>query len=71
VAVFISMSETNNSLSSTVIIGFSKTKRIVSKLDGLTLVGVSMLYGNISMCRFPIDSYVNAVDVSVNGKILF
>jgi hypothetical protein len=29
------------------------------------------LYGNISMCRFPIDSYVNAVGVSVNGKILF
>ena len=28
------------------------------------------LYGDISMCRFPIDSYVNAVGVSVNGKIL-
>jgi hypothetical protein len=31
----------------------------------------SELYGNISMCRFPIDSYVNAVGISVNGKILF
>ena len=27
------------------------------------------LYGSISMCRFPIDSYVFAVGVSVNGKI--
>jgi hypothetical protein len=27
------------------------------------------LYGNISMCRFPLDSQVSAVGVSVNGKI--
>ena len=27
------------------------------------------LYGNISMFGFPIHSYINAVGVSVNGKI--
>jgi len=27
------------------------------------------LYGNISMYRFPIDSGINAVGVSVKGKI--
>jgi len=26
------------------------------------------LYGNISKCGFPIDFYVNAIGVSVNGK---
>ena len=27
------------------------------------------LYGNISMCRFPVDFYVYAEGVSLNGKI--
>jgi hypothetical protein len=27
------------------------------------------VYGNISMCKFPIDSYVNVFGVSVNGKL--
>jgi len=34
----------NNSVSSTVVVGFSKTKWIVLKLAGLTLVGVCMLH---------------------------
>jgi hypothetical protein len=37
---FISRSVMNNSVSSTVIIGFSKTKRVASKLAGLALGGV-------------------------------
>jgi len=44
VAAYISRSVMNNSVSSTVIIGFSKTKLIVSKLAGLTLVVVCMLH---------------------------
>jgi hypothetical protein len=40
VAAYIRRSVMNNSASSTVIIGFSKTKLIVSKLGGLLLVGV-------------------------------
>jgi len=43
VAAYISRSVMNNSVSGTVIIEFSKTKLIVSKLAGLTLVGVCML----------------------------
>ena len=39
-AAYISRSVMSNSVSSTVTIGFSKTKLIVSKLAGLTLVGV-------------------------------
>jgi len=44
VGAYISRSVMNNSVSSTVLIGLSKTKLIVSKLAGLTLVGVCMLH---------------------------
>ena len=43
-AAYISMSVTNNNVSSTVIIGFSKTKLIVWKLARLTLVGMCTLH---------------------------
>ena len=43
-AAYVSRSVMNNNVSSIVIIGFSKTKRIVSKLTGLTLHGACMLH---------------------------
>jgi hypothetical protein len=44
VAAYISRSVMNNSVSGYVIIGFSKTKQMVSKLAGLTLVGVCVCF---------------------------
>jgi hypothetical protein len=44
VAAYISRSVMNNNVSSTVLIGLSKTKLIVLKLAGLTLVGVCVCF---------------------------
>jgi hypothetical protein len=65
VAARISRSVMNNSVSSTVLIGLSKTKWIVSKLAGLTLVGVSMLHcSEVDWVRECVAGYVTGWDGS-------
>jgi hypothetical protein len=64
VAAYISRFVMNNSVSGTVIIGYSKTKWIVSKLAGLTLVGVCMLHClEVDWVRECVTGYVLGVSV--------